>query len=144
MHPPDPDAPRPPVYVTDDLFDVRQGMEVTGPDGTRIGVVKEVAGFGSSQTRDNLHTGEGDRITQAYSGTGYVRVDRTSQLGPQAKDLIVPFHGVRGVSEERGLELNEAVIAELQGQADAADASSSVQNDQPKPSGWRRWLPGKG
>jgi hypothetical protein len=117
-------------------------MEVTGPGGVRIGVVKEVAGFGSSQTRDSLHVGEGDRITQAHSGTGFIRVDRTSELGPDAKDLVVPFHGVKGVSEQGGLELNAAVIAELQGQADAADAAG-VAPEKAKVGGWRRWISGK-
>jgi hypothetical protein len=142
METPDSDIQPASVYGKDDLFDVREGMEVTGPDGSRIGVVKEVAGFGSSQTRDSLHTGEGERVTQAFSGTGYIRVDRTSEMGSSAKDLIVPFHGVHGVTAERGLELNEAVISELQGHADnAAEPTKSV--EQATTSGWRRWLPGK-
>src|SRR5437016_1758697 len=109
------------VYGKFDTFDIQTGMAVTRANGRKIGSVVEIAGFGATEMHANSAEGADELVTQASSGTGYIKVTREDVMGPGTKDLYVPFHGIEDVTPE-GVILNDAVIAELSQQAEAADS----------------------
>ena len=131
------------AYGKDESFDIEVGMAVIGLEGQPIGTVIEVAGFGSTQLHDRAHRGAPKGVTQAQSGTGYLKVDRTDVVGRRdAPALCVPFHGIEGVTAERTVVLNGTVISELRDQADRTRLVSGAL--QPTQRGrWHRWLPGR-
>ena len=78
--------------MTKDDFDVQTGEAVYSASGEKIGTVRAVAGFGSTRIHGvSEHQADG-LATQASSGTGYIRIDRTDVLGSETDDLVVPFN----------------------------------------------------
>lgn len=88
-------------------------MAVYGANGQIIGTVIEVAGFGSTCI-GSASGSTGAQVTQARSGTGYLKVER-----PGKDDLYVPFHGIEAVIPGRGVNLTAAALDELRASADA-------------------------
>ena len=118
-------------------FDIETGMAVYGGNGQIIGTVTEIAGFGS--TRIAPATGSADaRVTQAQSGTGYLKVER-----PDRENLYVPFHGIDEVIPGRGVTLLATMVDELRRGVDTLPRQADV-TAQPQRRGWtfgqrRRW-----
>jgi hypothetical protein len=120
-------------YGKDRLFDLEIGMAVVGPDGQQIGRVTEVAGFGSTQLGTvELHQSD-ERVTQAQTGTGYFKVKRDDTSDRSARDLCIPFHGIKEVTSEHGVVVNEEMIAELH------EAGQRIVLNGPKPTSHRPW-----
>src|SRR5579864_2739629 len=102
-----------------DAFDIQSGMAVYTVDGEKIGTVTEIAGFGSTKIREDGERGTAGLVTQAKTGSGYFKVDRTEVQGLRAvAPLCVPFHGIRDVVPDHGVMLNDTVIEELRQQAE--------------------------
>jgi hypothetical protein len=129
------------VYRSDQSFDIRTGMAVYDRSGQLIGSVREIAGFGSTQVDKTSDDETSIVATQARTGTGYIRVDRTTVLGPGAADIYVPFPGIEEVTSEAAVILNTDVVSELSRLADRTQPSV-VDQVPAQRSGWRRWLPG--
>lgn len=130
------------AYGKDQNFDIGVGMAVSSGDGQRIGKVMEIAGFGSTQMYDSALRGTPGGVTQAQSGTGYIKVDRTDVPGNQDESpLFVPFHGIEQVTPEQGVVLNATVILELLDQAERTRPAAAAAPP-PQRRGWRRWTKG--
>src|SRR5579884_3576816 len=85
-------------------------MAVYTAAGEKIGTVSQVAGFGSTRIHEvSAHQADG-LATEAGSGTGYLKVDRTEVLGPGAEELIVPFPRIRELKAGYGVTLIDAAI----------------------------------
>jgi hypothetical protein len=107
------------AYGKDRNFDIGVGMAVSSGDGQPTVTVMEMAGFGSTKMYDSAHRGTPGGATQAQSGTGYIKVDRTDVPAKQDESpLYVPFHGTEVVTPEQGLVLNTTDIPELLDQAE--------------------------
>lgn len=130
------------AYAKDDAFDLEAGMAVYGPDGQKIGRVTEVAGFGATRLGTAPSQGTDARVTQAQSGTGYLKVNREEVSGPAASDLCVPFHGIQDVTAEHGVILNGTIISELRPDS-GGPGSSRGKVTETQRGRWHRWLPGK-
>jgi len=118
-------------------FDIETGMAVYGAHGQLIGTVTEIAGFGSTRI-DHASDSTGAQVTQAQSGTGYLRVER-----PGREDLYVPFHGIKEVIPGHGVNLSATMLDELRRGVDVLAPQSEV-TAQPQRRGWtlgqpRRW-----
>lgn len=131
------------VYGKDQIFDIEVGMAVHGPDGKRIGKVTEVAGFGSTHLPEIVHAETAAIVTQAQSGTGYLKVDRREVVGRRdAAPLCVLFHGVQGVIPGYGVMLNGTIISELRQQAERT-APVKVKEMHTQRGRWHGWVPGR-
>lgn len=131
------------TYGQDETFDIEVGMSVYGADGTKIGTVQAVAGFGATQVHETSHPETADSVTQARSGTGYVTVDCREVVGRRdASPLCVPFHGIDTVTAERGVVLNGTVITELHDQAARIVLASAAVQPSAR-GGWHRWMMGR-
>ena len=96
--------------MTKDDFDIQVGMAVYSAAGEKIGTVSQVAGFGSTRIHEvSAHQADG-LATEAASGTGYLKVDRTEVLGPGTEELIVPFPRIRELKAGYGVTLIDAAI----------------------------------
>src|SRR5947209_11424005 len=85
-------------------------MAVYSAAGEKIGTVSQVAGFGSTRIQEvSAHQTDG-LATEAGSGTGYLKVDRTEVLGPGTEELIVPFSRIRELKADYGVTLIDAAI----------------------------------
>lgn len=115
-------------------FDVEAGMTVFAVDGEKIGAVREVAGFGSDRVSEVSKQTNSEPVTQARTGTGYFKVDRTGVLGTGAGDLVVPFHGIKEVTSTHDVILNDTVVSELRRRGTLQEAHFG----QAKPASQRR------
>lgn len=114
-------------------FDIETGMAVFGANGQIIGAVTEIAGFGS--TRISPPAGSTvAQVTQAQSGTGYLKVER-----PGRKDVYVPFHGIDEVIPGRGVSLTTAMLDELRHGVDPLPRKAPILAQPPR----RGWSPGQ-
>src|SRR5947209_9998830 len=93
-------------------FDIETGMTVYGGNGQVIGIVTEIAGFGSTRI-DHATNSEAPQVTEAQSGTGYLRVK-----GAGGTTLHLPFHGIESVIPGHGVTLTKAMIDDLRTRAD--------------------------
>ena len=118
-------------------FDIDTGMAVFGANEQLIGIVAEIAGFGS--TRISPASGStGLPVTEAQSGTGYLRVKRGD-----GEDLYVPFHGIQEVVPGHGVTLTPTMGDELRRGVAPLTPQAEV-TAQPQRRGWplvqpRRW-----
>ena len=127
-----------PVYGKDESFDLEKGMSVFAADGTKVGTVIEVAGFGATDLRGVSGLGEETLVTQAQSGTGYFKVNHTGEPGSSTTELCVPFRGIQAVTAEGGVILTATILKDL-----TAGAEVSVPTPKAKQARkWRRWVPG--
>jgi hypothetical protein len=132
--------PDPPVtYGKDTLFDLEAGMPVYGPAGAKIGIVTEVAGFGSTHLGPVPPHGVDDRVTQAQTGTGYFKVKREAVEDTGTPDLCIPFHVVQEVTSGHGVILNATFVAELQLAGDPVDAGIPS-GTATRSARWGKWL----
>lgn len=99
------------AYDKDQAFDLEVGMAVYDPDGTMIGSVTAVEGFGSTRLGTLPESGRDNRVTQARGGTGYFKVKRT-ESAVDAADVVIPFSGIEGVTADHGVILSRAVAPE--------------------------------
>jgi hypothetical protein len=98
--------------MTKDDFDIQVGMAVYSAAGEKIGTVSQIAGFGSTRIHEvSAHQADG-LATEAGSGTGYLKVDRTEVSGPGAEEVVVPFPRIREVKAGYGVTLIDAAIAQ--------------------------------
>jgi hypothetical protein len=96
--------------VTKEDFDIHVGMTVYSAAGEKIGTVSQIAGFGSTRIHEvSAHQADG-LATEAGSGTGYLKVDRTEVLGPGTEELVVPFPRIREATPGHGVTLIDAAI----------------------------------
>lgn len=128
-----------PTYSQDTLFDLEAGMPVYGPTGEKIGIVTEVAGFGSTQLGPVPVTGADDRVTEAQSSTGFFKVKRDTAEGSGMPDLCIPFHAIHEVTSGHGVILNDAFIAGPQSTENPAALHNSTAPTT-RSGGWRRRL----
>ena len=127
-----------PVYGKDESFDLQIGMSVFAADGSRVGIVSEVAGFGATDLPGGPGPGEERLVTEAQSGTGYFKVKRSGEPGSQTSELCVPFRGIQAVTAERGVILTTAIRTDVVSGAGVSGATSPAREIR----NWRRWLPG--
>ena len=118
-------------------FDIETGMPVYGGNGEIIGTVTEIAGFGSTRI-DSALGSTGAPVTQAQSGTGYLKMER-----PGRDDLYVPFHDIEEVIPGRGVTLTATIVDGLRPGVDTLPRQADV-TAQPLRRGWalgqrRRW-----
>ncbi len=98
--------------MTKEDFDIQVGMDVYNSDGEKIGTISQVAGFGATRIHEvSAHQADG-LATEAGSGTGFLKVDRTSVAGPGSGELVVPFSRIRDLKAGYGVTLIDAAIAE--------------------------------
>jgi hypothetical protein len=128
-----------PTYDKETLFDLQAGMPVYGSAGSKIGIVTEVAGFGSTHLGPVPPTGSDDRVTQAQTGTGFFKVKRDGGESIGTPDLCIPFHAIHEVTAERGVIVNGTFDAGLRPAVDVADQNTPTTRS----GGWRKWLPNK-
>lgn len=136
----DSNAPaRRPVYGKDQAFDVVPGMMVYGPSGEKIGRVTQVEGFGSTRLGAVPLERADERVTQAQSGTGFVKVNQEDILGTGAPDLYVPFRDIQSVTAEHDLILNSTVNTD----PPKAVPQPAKAREEATRSGWQKWFGGK-
>jgi len=128
-----------PSYSQETLFDLEAGMAVYGPAGAKIGIVTEVAGFGSTQLGPVPSDGADDRVTEAQSSTGFFKVTRDAAEGRGTPDLCIPFHAIHEVTSGHGVTLNGTFVAGLQPTENHAARHSSTAPTT-RSGGWRKWL----
>ena len=123
--------------VEQQTFDIETGMAVYGANGQIIGTVAEIAGFGSTRI-DPAPGSVGAQVTQAQSGTGYLKIER-----PGREDIYVPFHGIDEVIPGHGVNLTATMLDELRRGVDTLPRQADV-TAQPQQPAWpltqrRRW-----
>jgi hypothetical protein len=111
-------------------FDIEVGMAVLGASGQTIGSVTEIAGFGSTRV-DHASDLHATKVTQAQTGTGYIKVARSG-----SEDLYVPFRGIRDVVPDHGVTLNDTIIEELRHQLDPTTTMIAAT---PQRRWWPKW-----
>lgn len=130
------------IYGKEHLFDVEVGMPVSTSAGSKLGIVTEVAGFGSTQLGPVPSDGSDSRVTQAQTGTGFLKVKRDAAEGSGTPDLYIPFRVIQEVTGEHGVILNDTFVAELQSTEHPADVGNGT-TPNTRSGGWRKWLSGK-
>jgi hypothetical protein len=101
-------------------FNIETGMAVYDGNGQLIGNVTKIAGFGSTRV-DHATDAGAPQVTEAQSGTGYIRVEQAG-----GKMVFVPFHGIKAVIPGHGVTLTPAMIDELRTRADGPAPESNV------------------
>jgi hypothetical protein len=123
------------TYTTDDRFDIQTGMPVFEAGGRKIGLVTDIAGFGSSHVASSGGPADSQPVIRAAVSTGHFGVAELLGSGPS--HLRLRFADIHEVLPEHGVTLTEAAVASLEGQRAASESPSALTNPKAPGSIWR-------
>ncbi len=124
------------IYGVNDRFDIEVGMPVFEAGGQEIGLVTDIAGFGSTCVGGT----ESTDVIRASASTGHFGVAELLGSGP--RHLRLRFADIHEVIPGRGVTLTEEGGASVKAQRDASDESITVAASESRrsPRGWFRSL----
>ena len=112
------------TYAANDNFDIQTGMPVFEAGGRKIGLVTDIAGFGSACVAGTGGAADSSPVVRAAVSTGHFGVAELLGSGPS--HLRLRFGDIHEVIPGHGVTLTNAAEAALVAQRSATSEPSTM------------------